>query len=40
MELPGETFKAKARVAEGDERSRLYRAQADLNNADDVFAFA
>jgi len=28
VELPGETFRARARVAEGDERDRLYRAQA------------
>jgi deazaflavin-dependent oxidoreductase (nitroreductase family) len=30
VELPGEKFTAKARVAEGAERDRLYRAQADL----------
>jgi deazaflavin-dependent oxidoreductase (nitroreductase family) len=30
VELPGETFKARARVAEGEERDRLFRAQADL----------
>jgi deazaflavin-dependent oxidoreductase (nitroreductase family) len=30
VELPGETFTAKARVAEGEERDRLYRAQADV----------
>ncbi len=30
VELPGETFTAKARVAEGEERDRLFRAQADL----------
>ena len=30
VELPNETYTAKARVAEGDERERLWRAQADL----------
>jgi deazaflavin-dependent oxidoreductase (nitroreductase family) len=30
VELPGERFRARARVAEGTERDRLYRAQADL----------
>jgi deazaflavin-dependent oxidoreductase (nitroreductase family) len=30
VELPGETFAARARVATGDERERLFRAQADL----------
>src|SRR5262245_32537786 len=30
VELPGETFTSRARVATGDERERLYRAQADL----------
>jgi deazaflavin-dependent oxidoreductase (nitroreductase family) len=30
VEVPGETFRARARVAEGEERDRLYRAQADL----------
>jgi deazaflavin-dependent oxidoreductase (nitroreductase family) len=29
VELPNETFEARARVAEGDERARLFRAQAD-----------
>jgi deazaflavin-dependent oxidoreductase (nitroreductase family) len=29
VEIPGETFAARARVAEGDERDRLFRAQAD-----------
>jgi deazaflavin-dependent oxidoreductase (nitroreductase family) len=29
VELPNETFEARARVAEGDERERLWRAQAD-----------
>jgi deazaflavin-dependent oxidoreductase (nitroreductase family) len=30
VELPGETFTARTRVATGDERERLFRAQADL----------
>jgi deazaflavin-dependent oxidoreductase (nitroreductase family) len=30
VELPNETFVAKARVADGDERARLWRAAADL----------
>ena len=30
VELPGERFRARARIAEGDERDRLYRAQAEL----------
>ena len=30
VELPGEKFEARARVAEGDERDRLYAAQAEL----------
>ena len=30
VELPGETYTAKARVTEGEERERLFRAQADL----------
>ena len=30
VELPGETYTAKARVTEGEERDRLFRAQADL----------
>lgn len=30
VELPGETFKVRARVAEGDERRRLFDAQAAL----------
>src|SRR3954467_9148733 len=30
VELPGETFQARARVAEGAERERLYNAQAAL----------
>jgi deazaflavin-dependent oxidoreductase (nitroreductase family) len=29
VEIPGETFRARARVAEGEERDRLFRAQAD-----------
>lgn len=39
VELPGETFRARARVAEGEERQRLYRAQADMMpNFDDYAA--
>ncbi len=30
VELPGETYTAKARVTEGEERDRLFRAQAGL----------
>ena len=30
VELPGERFRAHARIAEGDERDRLYRTQAEL----------
>jgi deazaflavin-dependent oxidoreductase (nitroreductase family) len=30
VELPGETFEARAVVASGDERERLFRAQADV----------
>ena len=30
VELPGQTYAARARVAEGEERERLFRAQADL----------
>jgi deazaflavin-dependent oxidoreductase (nitroreductase family) len=30
VELPGETIKAHARVATGDERDRLFKAQADI----------
>jgi deazaflavin-dependent oxidoreductase (nitroreductase family) len=30
VELPGETFKAHARVTTGEERDRLFKAQADL----------
>jgi deazaflavin-dependent oxidoreductase (nitroreductase family) len=30
VELPGETYRAHARVAQGEERNRLFRAQADL----------
>jgi deazaflavin-dependent oxidoreductase (nitroreductase family) len=29
VELPNETFEARARVAQGEERERLWRAQAD-----------
>ena len=38
VELPGETFRAQARVAEGEERDRLYRAQADLMPNFDEYA--
>ena len=38
VELPGETFQAQARVADGDERDRLYRAQADLMPNFDEYA--
>ena len=40
VELPGETFDATARVAEGEERDRLYRAQADLMPNFDEYAAA
>lgn len=30
VELPGETFRARARVVEAEERDRLFRAHADL----------
>ncbi len=30
VELPGETYTARARVTQGEERDRLFRAQADL----------
>lgn len=38
VELGGDTFAARARVAEGDERDRLYRAQADLMPNFDEYA--
>ena len=38
VELPGETFRAQARVADGEERDRLYRAQADLMPNFDEYA--
>jgi deazaflavin-dependent oxidoreductase (nitroreductase family) len=39
VEIPGETFTARARVAEGEERERLFRAQADqMPNFDDYAA--
>ena len=38
VELPGERFRAKARVAEGHERDRLFRAQADLMPNFDEYA--
>ncbi len=38
VELPGETFEATARIVEGDERDRLFRAQADLMPNFDEYA--
>lgn len=38
VELPGERFHARARVAEGEERNRLYRAQAQLMPNFDEYA--
>jgi deazaflavin-dependent oxidoreductase (nitroreductase family) len=38
VELPGETFRAQARVADGEERDRLFRAQADLMPNFDEYA--
>ena len=38
VELPGDTFRAHARVAEGEERDRLYRAQAELMPNFDEYA--
>ena len=38
VELPGEHFHARARVAEGEERNRLYRAQAQLMPNFDEYA--
>jgi deazaflavin-dependent oxidoreductase (nitroreductase family) len=38
VELPGEKFRAQARVADGEERDRLYRAQADLMPNFDEYA--
>ncbi|HUP74149.1 MAG TPA: nitroreductase/quinone reductase family protein [Acidimicrobiales bacterium] len=38
IELPGDTFQAQARVAEGQERERLYRAQAELMPNFDEYA--
>ena len=38
VELPGESFRAHARVAAGDERERLYRAQADVMPNFDEYA--
>jgi deazaflavin-dependent oxidoreductase (nitroreductase family) len=38
VELPGKTFAARARVAEGEERDRLFRAQADLMPTFDDYA--
>jgi deazaflavin-dependent oxidoreductase (nitroreductase family) len=38
VELPGETYQARAIVTEGEERARLYRAQADLMPNFDEYA--
>ena len=39
VELPGESYRARARVTEGEERDRLYRAQADqMSNFDEYAA--
>jgi deazaflavin-dependent oxidoreductase (nitroreductase family) len=38
VEVPGKTFTARARVAEGEERDRLYRAQADMMPNFDEYA--
>ena len=38
VELPGETYEARAVVTSGDERARLYRAQADLMPNFDEYA--
>ncbi|MEO8696278.1 MAG: nitroreductase family deazaflavin-dependent oxidoreductase [Acidimicrobiales bacterium] len=38
VELPGDTFRAKARIVEGDERDRLFRAQAELMPNFDEYA--
>ena len=38
IEVPGETFEARAVVVEGAERARLYRAQADLMPNFDEYA--
>ncbi len=40
VELPGETYRATARVTDGDERDRLYRAQAALIPNFDAYAAA
>ena len=40
VELPGETYEARVREAEGDERDRLFRAQADLMPNFDEYAAA
>ena len=40
VEVGSEKFAARARVAEGDERARLYRAQADLMPNFDEYAKA
>jgi deazaflavin-dependent oxidoreductase (nitroreductase family) len=38
VELPGERFPARARIADGEERDRLYRAQAELMPNFDEYA--
>jgi deazaflavin-dependent oxidoreductase (nitroreductase family) len=38
VELPGDTFEASVREAEGDERDRLFRAQADMMPNFDEYA--
>ncbi len=40
VEISDETFRARARVVEGDERERLYRAQAALMPNFDQYAQA
>jgi deazaflavin-dependent oxidoreductase (nitroreductase family) len=40
VELPGDTYRARATVVEGAERDRLYRAQADLMPNFDEYAAA
>ena len=40
VELPGDTYRARAVITEGDERDRLYRAQADLMPNFDEYAAA
>lgn len=40
VELPGETYEARVREAEGEERDRLFRAQADMMPNFDEYAAA